>query len=126
MIGEAGLSHLLPLLPHMVALDSLLLDANSLGTRGARALARALAPTPGGAKKAGAVPSTEEEEKEEDEEGGGVPCARLRVLSLASNGIGVGGAAELAAALVPVGPSGPSPCQMYVGLTSLGGRGVVV
>lgn len=118
MIGEAGLSQLLPLLPYMPALEALVLDANSLGTRGARDLARALHPHKAGAE---VVPSTEEAMAVVvDHEGlsAPVPCARLRVLSLALNGIGAGGAAELAAALVPSPAAAlrgaASPCQMCV------------
>jgi hypothetical protein len=92
----------------MPALELLDLDKNALGSRGIRSFARALLhPAP-----KDQVPSTEE--------GQTVPCARLRVLSLASNGIGTGGATELAAALVPSSYSSsyhcgaPSPCQMYV------------
>ena len=97
----------------MPALGLLHLDNNALGSRGIRAFARALLhPAPKGvaaaatATAAVAVPSTEED-------GAAVPCARLRILSLASNGIGTGGAAELAAALVPSSYLASSyPCQM--------------
>lgn len=134
MLGEAGLLQLLPLLPYMPALDTLILDANSLGTRGARALARALLRGRHGGVRGGkrqqlvrdgqeaAVPSTEEgamlvEEQEQEQEAPdalsppSTPCLHLRVLSLALNGIGAGGAAELAAALVPCASGGASPCQ---------------
>ena len=135
MLGEAGLLQLLPLLPYMPALDTLILDANSLGTRGARALARALLRGRHGGVRGGkrqqlvrdgqgmevAVPSTEEgamlvEEQEQEQETAGpsrpsTTRLRLRMLSLALNGIGAGGAAELAAALVPCASGGASPCQ---------------
>jgi len=98
----------------MPALGLLHLDNNALGSRGIRAFARALLhPAPKGvaatatatATAAVAVPTTEED-------GAAVPCARLRILSLASNGIGTGGAAELAAALVPSSYLASSyPCQ---------------
>jgi len=98
-LGVEGLRQLLPSLIHLPSLEELLLDGNALGNRGVQALAWCLRGGGG--------------EGWEGKGGEGyahtyapVACQRLKVLSLASNGIGTMGARELSLLLAGVGHTG--------------------
>ena len=101
-LGAEGLRQLLPSLMHLPVLEELLLDGNALGNRGVQALAWCLRGG-GGDWREG--------------KGGDVhahtyasaPCQRLKVLSLASNGIGATGARELALLLAGIGHGAAAP-----------------
>lgn len=97
-LGAEGLRQLLPSFIYLPALEELLLDGNALGNQGVQALARCL--------RGGSGDGT-------TDKGGDVhahtyasaSCQRLKVLSLAANGIGATGARELALLLAGVGHS---------------------
>jgi hypothetical protein len=112
-LGVEGLRQLLPCLMLFPALEKLLLDGNALGNRGVQALAWCL--RGGGSGRDGWEGKGEEGYAHPHTP---VPCQRLKVLSLASNGIGAMGARELALLLAGVGHGAAAGSSILSGCLS--------